>query len=75
MSNEVEREVIRIWQLPREQWRDELMLLPKEKMLKNVLWPYRLAIGTRLKMAENLERAGCCYAGWPARNIEPHRET
>lgn len=71
MSLEVDAEAIRIWMLPRDAWKEELLQLPKERKLNNVLWPFRLAVGMRLKMAENLERCGCHLAGWPQRPADP----
>lgn len=64
---EVNKEAMRIWLLPDEQWRQELLALPVEKELHNVRWRYRLAVGLRLKMAENLERMEGTFYGWPVR--------
>lgn len=64
---EVDKEAIRIWLLPDDQWRQELLALPAKKELHNVRWRYRLAVGHRLKMAENLERMAGTFYGWPVR--------
>jgi len=65
---EVDKEAMRIWLLPHDQWRMELLALPVEKELHNVRWRYRLAVGLRLKMAENLERMAGTFYGWPRRS-------
>lgn len=67
MSNAANEHAIRIWQLPREQWREELKALPEAADLNGVTWPLRKAVIQRLLMAEKLEAAGCCPAGWPNR--------
>lgn len=72
---EVDKEAMRIWLLPETQWRQELLALPVEKELHNVRWRYRLAVGHRLKMAENLERMGSGYHGWPRRSEITQEET
>lgn len=71
--SEFDLEARRIWQLPQDQWRDELKALPIEKVLHNVLWRYRLAVGMRLKMAESMEQNGCIFNGWPVRS-KPEQE-
>lgn len=72
---EVDKEAMRIWQLPDTQWRDELKALPVEKELHNVRWRYRLAVGIRLKMAESMERSGCIFYGWPVRPTKSQDES
>jgi hypothetical protein len=67
MSNEANDEAKRIWQFPREQWREEIKNLPKQKKLNNVMWPLRQAVISRLQMAEKMEAARCLPAGWPDR--------
>lgn len=73
--NEIDLEARRIWQLPEDQWRQELAALPIEKVLNNVRWRYRLAVGMRLKLAESMEPSGCVYYGWPLRSTKPQEET
>lgn len=67
MSNAANDHAIRIWQLPREQWREELKALPEAAKLNGVTWPLRQAVIQRLLLAEKLERASCAFAGWPTR--------
>lgn len=67
MSNAANEHAIRIWLLPREQWRQELQALPEVADLNGVKWPLRKAVIQRLLLAEKLERASCCFAGWPTR--------
>ena len=67
MSNEANDEAKRIWQLPREQWREEIKNLPEQKKLNNVMWPLRKAVIDRLVQAEKSEASGCLPAGWPDR--------
>ena len=72
---DVEKEALRIWALPQSQWPAELALLEKEKVLHNVRWRYRLAVGMRLKLAASMEPSGCVYYGWPLRSTKPQEET
>lgn len=68
MSNEANAHAIRIWQLPREQWRQELEQVPPRAALNGVWWPLRQAVVQRLLLAERTEASGCMPAGWPSRN-------
>lgn len=68
LMNEASEHAIRIWQLPREQWREEIKKLPERKALNNVVWPLRKAVIERLVLAEKAETSGCLPAGWPPRN-------
>lgn len=73
--SEIDSEARRIWQLPEDQWHAELALLDREKVLNNVRWRYRLAVGMRLKLAASMEPSGCVYYGWPLRSKKSQEET
>jgi len=68
LSIEVNQDALRIWALPEARWPEELAKLDKYKNLNNIRWRYRLAVGMRLKMAAQMERAGCFYGSWPERS-------
>lgn len=67
MSNEANAHAIRIWQLPREQWRQELEKVPPRVQLDGVWWPLRQAVVHRLLIAERAEAMGGIPGGWPTR--------
>lgn len=67
MSNPANAHAIRIWQLPREQWRQELEQVPPRAQLDGVWWPLRQAVVQRLLLAERMEASSTTPAGWPSR--------
>lgn len=73
MSNEVDREAMCLWTLPRSAWPAALAAMPAQKYLNGVKWPFREAVRQRLALALQMRKAGCYFSGWPTREPDPNK--